>query len=160
MVAQALRVPYTESQFRDAFRKTDRKVVVDFDGLFPECLAKHKGDKVKDIYLFSFWCTASRAWVDLVPLFRNSEPAKQATARKFVAVPLAKAERVATNYTAEATAKFDKLGVACLSAPLDTFDLSEKFASEVLEVQRAFLLRFLTPDQVAMVTQPMMERRR
>jgi len=159
-VAEALGLPYTESRFRSAFRESARKAAIDFDSTLPITLAREKSTKVRDIYLFSYWCTGARAFVDLVPLFRDDTPARRNTGRNFVTAPLIQAEWVTTNYISSVTAELERLEAASASAPLDSFDQSRKFASEVLQVQKLFLSRFLTPDQVAMVTQPLLKPKR
>lgn len=156
--AKALGVTYTEEQFRNAFKKTEQKSAEDFAALFPESLEKAKGEKARDIYLFSFWCTAARNWVSLIPLFES--PKEQETPRTFVANPLAKAMKVARGYDDKTAKQCEELGIRSLSDPLSTFDQTDKFAGEILTVQKRFLLKFLTAEQVEMVLQPFLKRKR
>jgi len=157
-VAKALGVSYSEEQFRNTFGQEKTKAAGDFDSLFPEKIKTEKGERIRDIYLFSYWCTAARDWVSLVPLWK--EPEKQDVARRWVAVPLAKAKKVASIRHSDIASACEGLGIRSLSDPLDTFDATDKFADKVLKVQKDFLLKYLTEDQVAMVTQPLLKRKR
>jgi|GEM_PF-3069883 len=158
VLAKVLRVPYSDEQFRNAFKKTGSKVASDFDTLFPQLIEKGKNAKVRDAYLFSFWTTAARAWVGLVPLWKD--PTQQSAARKWVAVPLAKAERVASAYDSASESKCHHLCLRSLKDPLDTFNQADKFASEIAEAQKPFLTIFLTPEQVGVAMQPLLKRKR
>lgn len=156
ILAKALGVSYSEEQFRKAFKQTEHKVAGDFNTLIPEMIKKEKGERVRDIYLYSYWCAASRMWVSLVPLF---EPDKQDTARLWVATPLAKAHRVAGTYDQEIAAACQDLGERSLGDPLGSVDLADKFANEVLKVQKKLLSKYMTEEQVDMVTQPFLKRK-
>ncbi len=155
LLAKALGVQYTEDQFRNAF-KTENKVASDFDSLFSETIAKQKNTKIRDIYLFSFWCTASRAFVSVVPLF---EPEQQKIARKWVESPLSKAAQVASAHDPASSLRCEKLETRSSITPLDTFDLADKLASEITEVQKEFLLKFMAPQEVALVTEPLLKKK-
>ncbi len=158
VLAKVLGVPYSDEQFRNAFKKTESKVASDFDTLFPQLIEKGKNAKVRDVYLFSFWTTAARTWIGLVPLWKD--PVQQSAARKWVAVPLAKAEKVASAYDSGAESKCHYLCLRSLKDPLDTFDHADKFASEIAEAQRPFLTKFMTPEQVGVAMQPLLKRKR
>jgi hypothetical protein len=157
LLARALGVSYSEEQFRQAFKQTEHKVAEDFNTRIPEMIGKEKGERVRDIYLFSYGCTASRMWVSLVPLWNGSD--KQDTARLWVATPLAMAYKVAGKYDQEIAAACRDLGERSLGDPLGSFDLTDKFANEVLKVQKKSLSKYMTEEQVYMVTQPFLMRK-
>ncbi len=156
-LAKALGVSYSLDQFRNAFKKTEHKAVVDFDTLFPEMINREKGKKIRDMYLFSFWCTASRNFALLVPLWKD--PKEQNVVMRWVTAPLANAEKVAGPYDPDIALACDELEVGSLAHPLDTFEMAGKFADEVLRLQKEFLSKYMTADQVAMVVQPLLEKR-
>ncbi|MDB6029695.1 MAG: hypothetical protein JWM16_33 [Verrucomicrobiales bacterium] len=157
ILAKALGVPYKEDQFRKAFEKSERKVTADFDSLFPEMLEKHKNSRIRDIYLFSYWCTACRAFVGLVPLWK--EPNQQTTAKRWVSIPLAKAWKIASIYDAASASRCETLGAQSFTEPLNTFELADKFAADVSDMEKTFLSKFMRPEEVLTVTQPLLNRR-
>lgn len=154
--AKALGVPYSEEQFVGAFN--DRRVAGNFDSLFPKVIEEAKGGKVRGVYLFSLWCASSQLWAR--PVYLWQEPEKRKEAIGWAAFPLAKAQKVANAYDSGIASRCQELGVRALSDPFQTPDQAEKFASEVLALEKAFLLKFMTPDEVAMATQSLLKRKR
>jgi hypothetical protein len=156
--AKALGVSCSEEQLRNTFNESEHTVMHDFITVFPEMINKAKGTKVRDIYLFSFWCTGARNWVWLVPLWNT--PKKQEVARQWVATPLGEAEKAANPYDPEVASACHKLGIRSLTVPLDTFNEAITFSDEILKVQKKFLSKYMTADHVEMVDQSYLERRR
>lgn len=157
-MAKALGVSFSEDQFRDAFQKREHKQVIgDFDSTFPETLTREKGAKIRDIYLFSFWCTAARNYVQLVPLWKT--PKEQDVARHWVTMPLAKAGVVADPYASKIAPACHELTLESMTIPLDSFDQAREFAGKISKVERGFLSKYLTADQVEMVVQPFLKKR-
>src|SRR5688572_30742773 len=157
-LAKALGVSYDEQQFRNAFKKTERKKIVeDFHTLFPLTLETNKNAKVRDMYLVSFWCHAARLFVTLVPLWR--EQAQQDEARKWVAKPLAEAVKVVRLYHAASTASLYDLGLRSLSDPIHQPAAADKLASDTWKVQKDFLQNFMTQDDAAFAAEPLLLRK-
>ena len=93
-----------------------------------------------------------------LPNFRLPKE-QQDVARMWVANPLAQADKAARLHHPASAARLYDLGLRSLTDPIHKADVADKFASDVLEVQKIFLLKFMTEDEAARATEPLLKKK-